>query len=255
MAADLSASAYFADGTDLAATGVSLTHDGAGLYSGLAEDVGVATYPGSDAGTILGGAYRPFQHATMYLVRGGSFDDVWSKIRALRRRCKPGRTVTLTRQMPDPDGTDANTPATATARRQTDRVEWLAETAAVVDIDWLIVDGVWQGSAVAIAVAAGVQTILGDTRTRRMTLTLAAGAARTVTNTTNGYAFTFGTTVPSGGIIVDVAARTATAITGGADYSAYLSWTKDLPMQLEAGSNTLTVSAGSASISYQPAYL
>jgi hypothetical protein len=204
---------------------------------------------------LLDGAYRPFQHSTMYLVRGSSFDDVWSKVVALRRRCKPGRTVTLTRQMPDPDGTDANTNQTATARRLTDRPDWLAETGFVLDIDWLIVDGVWHGSAVAIANAAGVQAIAGDTRTRRMTITLDAGAARTIKNTTNEYEFTFSATVPTGGVLIDVEALTATAIVGGADLSTSLSWEKELPMQLEAGSNTLTVSAGSASISYQPAYL
>jgi hypothetical protein len=254
VTADLKASAYLVDGTALAATDVKLTHDGAGLWSGLTENVGAATYAGSDGGLIVGGSYPPFVHSTLYQIRGTSFDDAWAKVVALRRRCKPGQTVTLTRQMPDPDGTAANTSHTTTARRQSDRPGWVGKNLEI-DIDWLIIDGVWHGPSTAISSAAGTQSILGDTRTRRMTLTLAAGAARTVTNTTNGYAFTFGTTVPSGGILVDVEARTATAITGGADYSAYLSWTKGLPMQLEAGSNTLTVSAGSASISYQPAYL
>jgi hypothetical protein len=255
MSADLSASAYLVDGTDLAASGVTLTHDGSGLWSGLTEDVGTEIYTGTDGGLILGGSYRPFQHSTMYDVSGTSFSDVWSKIRAFRRRCKPGRSVTLTRQMPDPDGTDANVSMTATARRLTDRISWIGESAAVVDVDWMIVDGVWHGASTTISSAAGTQSILGDTRTRRMTVTLPTGAARTVTNTTNGYAFTFSTGTPSGGTIVDVEARTATNITSGVDVSQYLSWTKAAPMQLEPGSNVFTVSAGTASISYQPAYL
>lgn len=255
MTASLQASAYLVDSVDLATATAKLTHDGAGLYSGLTENLSSSSFPGVDRGEIDGGVFPPFTHSTMYLIRGTGHDDVWAKVVALRRRCKPGRTVTLTRQMPDPDGTPANTNHTTTARRVTDRIEWFGDTAAAVDIDWWVVDAPWHGSSVAIPSAAGTQSILGDTRTNRMTLTLAAGAARTVANSTNGYSFTFGTTVPTGGVLIDVEARTATAITGGADYSAYLSWTKTLPFQLEQGSNVLTVSAGSASISYQPAYL
>lgn len=255
MAADLSASAYLVDGTALAATGVTLTHDGSGLWSGITEEIVVSTAPGSDGGDIVGGLVRPFTHSTMYTVRAANFAAVWAGIRALRRRCKPRRTVTLTRQMPDPDGTDANTPATATARRQTDRIDWLGSTAAVVDIDWLVTSGPFLGAAVAIAALTGTVSVNGDVPTRKMTVTLAAGAARTVTNSTNGYWFTFSTTVPASGILIDVLARTATAITGGADYSRYLSWGKAHPMQLEPGSNVIAVSAGTASASYQPAYL
>lgn len=254
MTADLSASAYLVDGSALAATGVTLTHDGSGLWGGVTEEIGVALHPGFDGGDIGGGLVRPFTLSTMYEVDAASYDAVWAAIRALRRRCKPRRTVTLTRTMPDPDGTDANTSATTTGRRQSDRIEWLGATAAVVDIDWLITGGPWLGSATSIPSAAGTVSVNGDLPTRKMTLTLAAGAARTVTNTTNGYWFTFSTTAPTGGILVDVEARTATAITGGADYSAYLSWGKLAPFQLEPGSNVLTVSAVSASISYQPAY-
>lgn len=254
MAADLKASTYLVDGVDLEAVGVQLTHDGGGLWSGSNETLGVSLSPGVNGGRIDGGIFQPFTHSTMYLVRAASFDAVWTAIRALRRRCKPGVTVTLTRQMPDPEGTDANVDHTTTARRQADRVSWLAESAAVVDIDWLIADTPWHGPAVAIADAAGTHDIDGDLATHRMEITLAAGAARTITNTTNGHWFTFSTTVPTGGVLVDVEARTATAITGGADLSAYLSWGKVLPMRLNAGSNTLTVSAGTASISYQPAY-
>jgi hypothetical protein len=255
MTADLHASAYLADGTDVAATGVTLTHDGAGLWNGLAENVGLETFPGADGGGIVGGTYPPFIHSTMYTVRGASFADVWAKIVALRRRCKPGRTVTLMRQMPDPDGTDANTLHTAAARRLTDRPVWIGATAATLDIDWEIVDGVWHGPTTNIASAAGAHTILGDTRTRRMTITLPAGAARTLMNNTNGFYVQFLATVPAGGVLIDVEARTATAITGGADLSSALAWGKSALMQLEAGSNTLALDAGSASIDYYPAYL
>lgn len=254
MTADLAASTYLVDGTDTLADGVLLNHDGAGLWAGLAEAVGTSTTPGSDRGTITGGVFSPYTLSVLYIVKGTGYADVWSKIRALRRRCKPGRTVTLTRQMPDPDGTSANTALTTTARRQTDRPSWRGELIALLDIDWLITDP-WHGPAVNIASGAGTHIILGDTRTSRMTVTLNAGAARSVVNTTNGYLFQFLTTVPAGGVLVDVEARTATAITGGADMSAYLHWSKTAPLQLEAGSNNLITDAGTFSVSYQPAYL
>lgn len=256
MTADLGSSAWKVDGTDLAIAGsVVLTHDGSGLWDGQGEDITVVTYPGVNEGTIAGGRFSPYTRSTMYQVKAARYDATWAAMRALRRRCKPGRTITLTRVMPDPEGTDTNVSATTTARRQGDRPSWTTGGIAHLDIDWLITGGPFLAPAVSIPSAGGTQSVYGDVPTRKMTVTLAAGAARTVTNTTNGFWFTFGTTVPSGGIVVDVAQRTATAITGGADYSAYLSWGKAAPFQLEPGSNVLTVSAGSASISYQPAYL
>lgn len=256
MAADLKASAYLVDGDDLAVDGVELTHDGAGLWSGLTENIGVSAFPGADGGSVDGGVFPPYTNSTLYTVRGSTPEDTWARLEALRRRCKPGRTVTLTRLMPDPEGADANAAHTATARRQGTRPVWLSKRVATLDIDWLISGGPWCGDAVAIADAAGAHTVLGDLRTYRMTITLLAGAARTVTNTTpgNGHAFDFLAAVPTGGVLVDVEACTAVAITSGADMSGSLRWAKKYPMRLDAGPNTLTVSAGSASISYQPAY-
>lgn len=254
MVASLAASTYLVDGTDLQTTGVRLHHDGAGLWAGLTETVSSEAPPGIEGGFITGGEFRPYVLSTMFIVRGTGFDDVWSQIVALRRRCKPGRTVTLTRRMPDPDGTPANTSLTTTARRQTDRLTWRGEMIALLDIDWLITEP-WHGASVNIASGAGTHTILGDIRTNRMTITLAAGAARTIANQTNGYSFVYLGTVPAGGVLVDVEARTATAITGGADMSSALFWSKSDLLRLETGDNVLATDASSFSVSYQPAYL
>lgn len=254
MVASLSASAYLVDGTDLATSTVTLAHDGAGLWSGLSENIGLGTSAGLDGGTIGGGTFPAYTHSTMYVVTGATYDAVWAAVVALRRRCKVGRTVTLTRQMPDPDGTDANVNHTTTARWQTDRIAWLGSTTAQVDIDWLVTGGPWRGTSVAIA-AVGAVTVKGDLPTNAITATLSAGAVNPViTNTTNGYTFRYVGTIPSGGVLVDVRNRTATAITGSVDHSSALNWSKDDPFQLDPGSQTLTTSAGTASFTYLPAY-
>lgn len=255
MVASLHDSAYLVDGVDLAASGVRLTHDGAGLWTPASEDIAVSTAAGIDGGTVAGGLFVPYTHSMMYRVDASGFDAVWTALRALRRRCKPTQTVTLTRQMPDPEGSDANISLTATARRQTDRPEWLTANALQVDIDWLIVGGPWLGAEESITSAAGTKSIKGDLRTRKITATLSAGAADPViTNTTNGYAFRYVGTVPSGGVEVDVLTRRATGITGSVDLSANLRWSKSDPFQLDPGDNVITVSAGTCALDYFPAY-
>jgi hypothetical protein len=254
MAASLKASAYLVDGVALAASGVDLTHDGGGLWTGQTQDIDVAEAAGFDGGTIAGGLFRPYTHSTLYLVRGATFDAVWASIRALRRRCKPGRTVTLTRQMPDPEGSDANISLTTTGRRQTDRVEWLGAQAQI-DIDWLITGGPWLGASVTVSSIAGTVTALGDLPARKMTATLSAGAANpVVTNTTNGYTFRYVGTVPTGGVTVDVQARKATKVSDSSDVSSALKWSKRDPFRLDPGANAITVSAGTCALTYYPAY-
>lgn len=257
MPASLKGSAYLADGVALAATGVVLTHEGSGLYNGLGEDVDVATTAGRDGGTIAGGLFPAYAHSTMYLVRATGFDATWAAIRALRRRCKPGRTVTLTRQMPDPEGGASNVSLTTTGRRVTDRIDWLGSdgTAAAVDIDWILTGGPWLGAAVSIASAAGTQTILGDLPARKITATLSAGAANpVVTNSTNGYTFRYVGTVPTGGVSVDLLNRKATKVSDSSDVSSALKWSKRDPFKLDPGANVITVSAGTCALSYYPAY-
>jgi hypothetical protein len=255
MVASLKASTYLVDSADLETTGVALIHDGAGLWSGVVEDLDVVTYAGSRGGTIAAGVLPPFTMSTMFLVQAANYDAVWAAIVALRRRCKVGRTVTLTRRMPDPEGTAANVDHTASARRQADRVSWITDSAAQVDIDWLVADGCWYAASESIA-GAGTVTVKGDTSTRAITATLPAGAANpVVTNSTNGYTFRYVGTVPTGGVSVDVRARKATKVSDSSDVSSALKWSKDSPFQLDPGSQTITVSAGTVSFTYLPAYV
>jgi hypothetical protein len=258
MTADLKASTYLVDGVDLQASGVDLLHDGSGLWSGIAETISVATAAGADGGMITGGVLPTRTHSTMFEVTAADAQAVWASVVALRRRCKPRRTITLTRRMPDPDGTDANTDHTTTGRMQGDpRVAWIEKNnRAQVDIDWLISGGPWFGASEAIA-AVGAVTVKGDLPTRAITATLAAGAVDPVvtnTSTGNGYSFRYIGTVPAGGVLVDVRTRKATGITGSVDLSLNLRWSKDDPFQLDPGAQTLTISSGSASFTYLPAY-
>jgi hypothetical protein len=236
-------------GTDLAS--LCIVEDLSDFWSSSDLRGDLASYPGVD-GTA--NAARPIASklcSGQVSVVGDTLTATEDAVAALKAILRAGRSQTVTRRK---IVTAGNLDVTQSAIVRTAAERWLSNSACTLLLGVELLDGPWYGAAVTIAVAAGTQTIVGDVRTHRMTLTLAAGAARTIANTTTGHSFTFGTTVPSGGVLIDVEARTATAITGGADVSAYLSWTKTYPMQFEPGSNVLTVSAGSASISYQPAY-
>lgn len=257
MAADLSTSAYLVDGVDIAVAGTAeLLHDGAGLWSGLTETIGRSKSAGIDGSTIAGGTFDEYVHSTMYEITAPAPKAVWAAVVALRRRCKAGQTVTLTRVMPDPDGTDANVSHTTTARRQSDRPAWVGRNNRLqIDIDWLVTGGPWLGAEESIASVAGTQSIKGDLRTRLITATLSAGAADpVVTNSTNGYSFRYVGTVPPGDVEVDVLTRRATGLTGAVDLSANLRWSKSDPFQLDPGDNVITVSAGTCALDYFPAY-
>lgn len=176
-------------------------------------------------------------------------EDAVASLKAVLRQ---GMAQTFTRRKITGSG---NLDATQTGIVRTVEERWIGPTACTVILGAEMVDGLWYGSSITTASAPATLTILGDAATRKLTATLSAGAARTVMNNTNGYYFQFLTTVPTGGVTVDVKARTATAITGGADMSSYLQWGKTAPMQLEPGGNSIAVDSGTATFSYQPAYL
>lgn len=241
------------DGTDLAATGVSTAWSGS-VFDAIDPAFDTIGYPGADQLDIAEGAAHSSTWTVRHKIVGTDLDDAWAKIRALRRRTKPGKKVQLTRYMPGGESGSLVSLLTY-GQRLGDTVAWSDENdhQAVVATDFLLLGFWYPSSSTAIASAAGTQSIDGDIRTRKMTVTLAAGSARTVTNTTNGYWFTYSGSVPSS-IVVDIEARTATLVSGSLDVSMYLSWGKTYPMQLEPGTNVLAVSSGAAAIAYYPAY-
>lgn len=237
------------DGVDVASA-ARIVKVWEGVHVGAEQRGELLTYPGRDGQVDVD---QPFDATVLSLgliVRGGSgevtgFNDQY---RTLRRLCKPGKTVTLTKQLSYSTGNEEYT-ATGKLLRITPGQLTPADYRAVVE--FLNLDGLWYGAPTAIG--TGAVTVAGDVRTQRMTITLTgAGSSKTLTNTTNGWSLTYaGTTASS--VVIDVEAMTATQ--GGVDKSSLLSWTKGMPMRLEPGANTLTISAGAAAISYRPAFL
>lgn len=175
------------------------------------------------------------------------------RFRALRRACKPRRLITLTRRM---ELTAGNEDHTAAAKLEHISVDRMGPTLLRAVLEFKVKAGCFYGASTNIPALSGATTILGDARTEKMTITLAAGGSVVeVSNSTNGYEVTYTGTVPAGGVVIDVEARTATGITGSVDLSRYLVWNKRAPFRLEPGSNTLTDDGGTATIDYQPAYL
>lgn len=254
MSTFLDATTVKVDGVDLATTGVAVLWGGS-LFDAYDEVFSAVSYPGLDDSDALEGVGRPITWSVRCRVTGTDLDDAWAKLRALRRRTKPGKTVQLTRYMVGGES-NAVVSLVTNARRLGDTVAWSEENdrKATIGIDFQLL-GFWlPATPTTIASAAGSQSIAGDRPTRRITATLSAGAVNPViTNATNGYSFRYVGTVPVGGVVVDVAARTAYA--GVVNVSSALRWGKTNLLQLDPGVNVLTVSSGTCALDYYPAYL
>lgn len=172
-------------------------------------------------------------------------------VAAVKAVLKVGQSQTVTRRKVTGSG-NLDTTQTAVAHAPEER--WSGPTCRLI-LSVETLDGPWYGSSQSIG-AAGTVTVVGEASTRAITATLAAGAANpVVTNTTNGYTFRYVGTVPTGGVTVDVRARKATKVSDSSDVSSALKWSKDAPFQLDPGSQTITVSAGTVSFTYLPAYV
>lgn len=172
-------------------------------------------------------------------------------VAAVKALLKIGQAQTATRRKVTGAG-NLDTTQTVIARGPAER--WQGNGLCTLILAVETIDGPWYGASTAIS-AVGTVTVKGDSSTRAITATISGGAVNpVVTNTTNGYTFRYVGTVPTGGVLVDVKARTATAVTGGANLSSSLKWSKDAPFQLDPGSQTLTTSTGTVSFTYLPAY-
>jgi hypothetical protein len=182
-------------------------------------------------------------------------------IRDLTRLLRPGRTVTVTRQRTYTSGAESHTALCRYVAGLSPSMVGVSHAKLAVVMK--VLGGVWDGSPTSLGTFSVGTTssgaVVGDTRTRKMTLTFAGATSGTVTltNNTNGYAVSYTGATNTTPVVVDVAARTATQ--GASDVSANLAWTKLVPFQLDEGVNSLTVSGGAGTrtvaISYTPAYL
>lgn len=188
------------------------------------------------------------------VVSGESRADTEDAVADLKAVLRTGASQTVTRRRIVSAG-NLDTSQTAIVRNAEER--WLGHYDCRLLLGVELLDGLWYGTSQNIASAAGTQSIAGDTRTRKITATLSAGAVNPViTNTTegNGYSFRYVGTVPPGDVEVDVLTRRVTGLTGSVDLSGNLRWSKSDPFQLDPGDNTITVSSGTCALDYYPAY-
>lgn len=236
-------------GTDLAT--VCVVRDLADFWSSADPRGDLSSFVGTDGVAALRRPTSSQVRTAQLDIVGDSVGDAEDLVADVKALLRVGTPQTGTRRKITSAG---NLDASQTVVVRSAAERWVGKVNCTILASIETLDGLWYGSAVSISSVAGTQSIDGDVPTHKMTVTLAAGAARTVTNNTNGHWLTFGTTVPSGGVEIDVEARTAIAVTGDVDMSQYLSWGKTYPMRLDPGSNSIAVSAVSAAISYQPAY-
>lgn len=236
-------------GTDLAS--VCTVEDLSDFWSSADVRGDLPTYAGIPGATALRRPRSASVRSGQLRVNGASLAATEDAVAAVKAVLREGQSQTATRRKVTGTG-NLDTTQTVIVRSAAER--WTSPLSCALILAVETVDGVWFGPSVAIA-AAGTVTVTGELPARAITATLSAAAVNpVVTNTTNGFTFRYVGTVPTGGVLVDVRARTATAITGGADVSSNLKWSKSDPFQLDPGSQTITVSPGTVSFTYLPAY-
>lgn len=235
------------DGTDVRVAGVRHVAVWDGVLASASARGSDQTFPFRDGDTPTEKAFGAFDFPLpLQLLAAGAtpFNDA---LRALRLLVKPDRTVTLTRRLSYASGNESHT---ALARYVSGLDPQMVKMAGgECQLVMRILEGLWYGPAVTIG--AGTSTILGDTRTRRMTITLTGGTNPTLTNTTTGDVLTY-TGSPTAAV-VNVEAMTATDTV---DVTQHLTWSpRFFPFTLREGANTLVLTGGgSVAISYQPAF-
>lgn len=238
------------DGTDIATT-ARIVKQWEGVHDTATLRGNLVTYPGADGETDTDQPFGPTILGLGLVLLGSTITTFNDQYQTLRRLCRPGGTVTLTKQLDLTAGTQSYT-ATCKLRRCTP--SQLSPSAYAVALEFSVLDGVWHGSQVTQAISNGSNTpsISGELRTKRMTITLTGGTTPTLTNSTTGHSLHFNGTM-SAPVIIDVENGTATR--SSADVSEALTWTKLSPFALLPGTNTIVLAGGgSASIAYYPAY-
>lgn len=238
------------DGTDIRSAGVRLLkgwEDALAVPDLRGDDI---TVPDTDGDTwVVERPFSAFQINLPLAVRGGTQAAFNDARRALIRLVKPDGIITATRRLPFTAADEDHTaPARYVGGLQPSAMYGMIDADLVLSMK--ILSGLWYGTLTTISASA---TILGDVRTRKMTITLTGGTNPTLTNTTTGDSLTWTGTVGGTPIVIDN--QTITAMQGATNVSGALSHSRTYPMTFAAGANTLALTGGgSFSIGYYPAY-
>lgn len=239
-------------GTDIA-TLVDVVEDLSEFWSGSDSRGDLPTYAGTSGASAV---RRPtdvkVRTGQVTITDEATLAATEDRVTTLKATLRPGQSQTVTRRKVTSSGNLDTTQAAIVRPAIEER--WLTDTTCTLIFAVETLDGPWYGASESIA-AAGSVTVKGDTSTRSITATLSAGAVNPVVTNSNGYTFRYVGTVPTGGVSVDVKARKATKVSDSSDVSSALKWSKDAPLQLDPGSQTITVSAGTVSFTYLPAYV
>lgn len=241
------------DGTDIKVAGVQSIEVWDGMLSTPSPRGDDEHIPWADGDVYVEKPFEAHPIGIGLVLTTGSrtlFNDAF---RTLRRLAKVDSTVVLTRRLSYTAGSEEHT---CTARYLSGLDPTLSSAMADGRLALVMknLDGLWYGAAVTIG--TGTSTVLGDVRTRKLTVTFTGGSNPALTNSTTGDTLTWTGTVGGTPVVVDVANMTATR--GAVDVSNGLSWAvgRVFPMTLKAGSNSLSLSGGgSVSVAYSPAYL
>lgn len=231
----------FINGVDLASL-ASCVQGIDGLYLTPAQRGSNIVIPGVDGELYVD---KPFEAGTVtiqLLLAGNTTTDFNNAYRQLRSIVAPGRRVQMVRQLSLGSGYEQHVAygeylSGLEPELQLARFGKIALTMKVLSGTWF--------SMSSYTVGSGTVMVVGDARTRRITMSMSPG---TVSNATTGTSVTYS---GSGAATVDVESMSATDATG-ADVSAYLSWTGLFPMELVPGINLIN---GTVSMTYRAAYL
>lgn len=232
----------YINGTNLT-TVVSCAMDLSGLYRGAITRGENLVFPGVDGATLTAKQFDQ-NIIEIPIMRTGTTNTTFNdSLRTLRQLIKPGQPLALERQLVFTSGTENHTATGELASDLSPALSLLrfGRTTLVLRI----VDGLWHKKTAVSATITGSGSITaaGDVRTRKMTITMTAG---TLTNTTTGHALVYSGT---GTATIDVESMTATS--GATNVSAFMTFNKGYPMELNPGVNNFT---GTATFSYYPAY-
>lgn len=246
--------ALLVDGTDIETLGIIENWDG--VLSVAAERGGPLLIPGRDGAVHVPGlAVAAGVIPIPFALFGDDVTGFNDALRSLRRLVPPGKVLDVVRRLSYDTGVEDQHASCTYLSGLDPKLVNAASGRLVLTLTNL--DGRWYGEDDVVINAAGAHVIQGDTRTRRMFITLTGGVAPVLTNSI-GQSLTFAGNPGVGAAAVTVNPEAMTATQSGADVSGLLSWSGRFPFELDPreGANTIAITGGGTfNIAYRPAFL